>query len=206
MSCTFCTMWFLRRGGSTRITPGMYGYGKMPYVVSSQRDSGQTMYRRQQPRSPSDYRHSGYTQEQQKYKKTQQSSQNSHHSMSQGSWIPLHQPSSGLQPQGKLHPPGTLTSGFSQASVPGRPHNPSVLPASSCSGVAIQYKMCNMNVREVKACNLDLLLFFYSFFRTCVISYRTPKDINTFLTILSLTFYSLLYLSSTIVCKSSSAC
>lgn len=156
-------MWFLRRGGSTRITPGMYGYGKMPYVVPSQRDSGQTAHRRRQPRSPSDYRHSSYRQQRQKYRNTQQSSpQNTHHSMSQqGSWVPLHQPSSGLQPQGKLNAPGKLTSGSSQASAPGRPHNPSVLPASSCSGVAIQYKICNLNVRVVKACNWDLIFLFF---------------------------------------------
>ncbi|MCJ8733105.1 hypothetical protein PDJAM_G00219260 [Pangasius djambal] len=134
-----------RRGGSTRISPGMYGYGKLPYVVSSQRDSGQTMYSQRQPRSPSDYRYSSYRQ--QKYRNTQQSTpQNTHHSMSQqASWVPLHQPSSGLQSQGKPHPPGTLTSGFSQASAPGRPHTPQPLPASSCSGAANQYKMCSTN-------------------------------------------------------------
>ncbi|XP_060780131.1 thrombospondin type-1 domain-containing protein 4-like isoform X1 [Neoarius graeffei] len=134
-----------RRGGSTRISPGMYGYGKMPYVISSQRDSGQTMYSQRQPRSPSDYRYNSYRQ--QKYRNTQQSPpQNTPHSMSQqASWVPLHQPSSGLQSQENPHPPGTLTSGFSQVSAPGRPHNPLLLPASSCSGVASQYKMCNMN-------------------------------------------------------------
>lgn len=143
------SVWFLRRGGRTRISPGMYGYGKMPYVVSSQRDSGQAMYSQRQPRSPSDYRYNSYRQQQQKYRNTQQSPpQNIHHSMSQqASWVPLHQPSSGHQAQGKPHPPGTLISGFSQVSAPGRPHNPLLQPASSCSGVASQYKMCNMNVR-----------------------------------------------------------
>lgn len=147
--CTLCTGWFLRRGGSTRIMPGMYGYGKMPYVVSSQRDPGQPVYSQRQRRSPPDYRYGSYRQQQKKYRNTQQSSpQNTHHSMSQqASWVPLHQPSSGLRSQGKPHPPGTLASDFSQASAPGRPHNPLSLPASSCSGVASQYKMCNMNVR-----------------------------------------------------------
>ncbi|KAF4071932.1 hypothetical protein AMELA_G00268540 [Ameiurus melas] len=136
-----------RRGGSTRIIPGMYGYGKMPYVVSSQKDPGQTVYSQRQPRSPSDYRYSSYRPQQKKYRNTQHSSpQNTHQSMSQeASWVPLHQPSSGLQSQGKPHPPGTLASGFSQASSPGRPHNPLLLPASSCSGVSSQFKMCNMN-------------------------------------------------------------
>lgn len=159
MPVMWCTLYFLRRGGSTRISPGMYGYGKMPYVISSQRDSGQTMYSQRQPRSPSDYRYNSYRQ--QKYRNTQQSPpQNTPHSMSQqASWVPLHQPSSGLQSQENPHPPGTLTSGFSQVSAPGRPHNPLLLPASSCSGVASQYKMCNMNVR---------ILNIYSMFITMV--------------------------------------
>lgn len=142
-------MWFLRRGGSTRITPGMYGYGNMPYVISSQRDSGQPVYSQRQPRAPSDYRHNSYRQQQQQqYRTTQQSPpQNTHQGMSQqASWVPLHQPSLGLQSQGKPHLPGTPTSGLSQASAPGRTHNPILLPASSCLGVASQYKMCNANV------------------------------------------------------------
>lgn len=145
---TYCIMWFLRRGSSTRISPGMYGYGKMPYVVSSQRDPGQSVYSQRQPRSPSEYRYNSYRQ-QQKYRNTAQSlPQNTHHSTSQqASWVSLHQPSSSLQSRGKPHPSGTLTSGFSQASSPGRPHNPVQLPASSCSGAASQYKICNGNVR-----------------------------------------------------------
>ncbi|GAA6076023.1 thrombospondin type-1 domain-containing protein 4 isoform X1 [Tachysurus ichikawai] len=136
-----------RRGGSTRISPGMYGYGKMPYVVSSQRDSGQTVYRERKSRSPSNHRYNSYRQQQKKYRNTQQSpSQNTHNSISQSaSWVPLHQPGLGIQSSGKHQPPGTLTSGFSQASAPGRLHNTHLLPASSCSGAASQYKMCNMN-------------------------------------------------------------
>ncbi|KAI5623766.1 thrombospondin type-1 domain-containing protein 4-like isoform X1, partial [Silurus asotus] len=124
---------------STRISPGMYGYGKMPYVVSSQKDSGQTMYSQRQLRSPSDYSY------RQKHRNAQQS-QNTHHTSSQqASWVPLHQPSSDLQSQVKPHSPGTLTSSFIQASSPGRPHNMLTLPASSCVGVSSQYKICNGN-------------------------------------------------------------
>ncbi|XP_058243483.1 thrombospondin type-1 domain-containing protein 4 [Hemibagrus wyckioides] len=134
-----------RRGGSNRISPGMYGYGKMPYVVSSQRDSGHTAYSQRKSRSPSHHRYNSYRQQQKKYKNAQPS-QNTHHSMSQtASWVPLHQPGSVLQSPAEPNSPGTLTSGFSQASDPGRSHNPNLLPASSCSGAASQYKMCNLN-------------------------------------------------------------
>ncbi|TSK38384.1 Thrombospondin type-1 domain-containing protein 4 [Bagarius yarrelli] len=136
-----------RRGSSTRIVPGMYGFGKMPYIVSSQRDFGQTSYHQRQSRSPTDNRYNSYRHQHKKYRNTQQySSQNTHHGMSQSaSWVPLHQPGTGLQSAVKPHHTGTLTSGFSQASVPGRPQNPLPLPASSCLGDASQYKMCNVN-------------------------------------------------------------
>lgn len=159
--CTLLNVCFLRRGGSTLISPGMYGYGKMPYVVSSQRDSGQSMYSQRQPRSPPDYRHNSYRQQRKKHRNTQQGPpQYTHHSMSQTpSWVPLHQPSSGLQSPGKPHPPGTLKSGFSQASAPpGRPANPLPLPASSCSGAASQYKMCNKNVRILNIQGMPIII------------------------------------------------
>lgn len=160
LPCTLLPLWFLRRGGSTRISPGMYGYGKMPYVVSSQRDSGQTVYRERKSRSPSNHRYNSYRQQQKKYRNTQQSpSQNTHNSISQSaSWVPLHQPGLGIQSSGKHQPPGTLTSGFSQASAPGRLHNTHLLPASSCSGAASQYKMCNMNVRILNILGMKIMI------------------------------------------------
>ncbi|XP_037395591.1 thrombospondin type-1 domain-containing protein 4 isoform X3 [Pygocentrus nattereri] len=125
-----------RRSHSGRITPGMYGYGKMPYVISSQRDTGSHQHSPHQSHSPTDYRPHSYRQHQQNLRSTHQ---NSH----QTAWVPLHQPSSGQAQPEQQYPSGTLASGGGHTSTQARPYNP--LPASSCSGEPSQYKMCNMN-------------------------------------------------------------
>ncbi|XP_022535551.2 thrombospondin type-1 domain-containing protein 4 isoform X2 [Astyanax mexicanus] len=137
-----------RRRSSSRITPGMYGYGKMPYVMSSQSD--QNIHTNlHQYRPPSDYRHHSYRRQQQQQQLNNRNTHqithhNSHHNTNQQTWVPLYQPSSGLQSQTEQqYPTGTQTSGSSQTSTQTRPYNP--LPASSCSGESSLYKKCNTN-------------------------------------------------------------
>ncbi|KAI4885218.1 hypothetical protein NFI96_002087 [Prochilodus magdalenae] len=131
------------RGHNGQISPGMYGYGKMPYVISSQRDMGTHQPSGQQSRPPTDYQHHNYNQHQQNLRSTLQNTHNSPNQ--QAAWVPLHQPSSGLQAQTEQqYAARTLASGGGQTSTQARPYNP--LPASSCSGEPSQYKMCSVNL------------------------------------------------------------
>ncbi|XP_076851146.1 thrombospondin type-1 domain-containing protein 4-like isoform X2 [Brachyhypopomus gauderio] len=132
-----------RRGSSTRIGPGMYGYGKMPYVMSSERNPGQTLHHPRHSRSAFRSPWHSYGHNQHSYRNAHQNAhQNTRHGASQqAAWLPLHQPHSGLWHQGEQHVPSPPASGGGQPDAPSRPYNP--LPTSSCSGVASQYMMCN---------------------------------------------------------------
>ncbi|XP_062861084.1 thrombospondin type-1 domain-containing protein 4-like [Trichomycterus rosablanca] len=128
-----------RRRGSGRISPGMYGYGKMPYVVSSHKDQTPTQHNQRRSRSPSDYRKNGSRQRQQKSRNNQQIiPQNTQYGTSQPpAWVSVHQSGSGIQSQQEPQRPGTLVSGLNPV------WDQNLLPASSCAGAVSQYKMCN---------------------------------------------------------------
>ncbi|KAJ8272288.1 hypothetical protein COCON_G00111470 [Conger conger] len=137
---------FGRRRGSDgkRITPGRYGYGKMPFVMPLQTDSGQEQggpparrLRRAPASGPQYGGHQGaYRQHGPNYGYSgahhwpQESQPRTHPAQTS-----LYQPGPVHNPQPGLHPDG-------QATHDG-PHSP--LPASSCTGSPKRHKICNID-------------------------------------------------------------
>ncbi|XP_063044292.1 thrombospondin type-1 domain-containing protein 4 [Engraulis encrasicolus] len=149
-----------RRRGESSVVPGKYGYGRMPYVVSTQREPdspshppAQSHPLHRQRRSPHTHGDGGSRTSTTRHTSRPHNPYYSHHqhqrqhhnpyhhhqhqaAVSQprgaSSWVPLHQPGT-----------GTSTQQASTAEADARPYNP--LPPSSCSGTPTQYKMCNPN-------------------------------------------------------------
>ncbi|XP_064192169.1 thrombospondin type-1 domain-containing protein 4-like isoform X1 [Anguilla rostrata] len=138
-----------RRGGdSRRITPGMYGYGKMPFVMPLQTDTGQepgtTPPRRQRRAPPSGAlypgQHGGH---QQTYRQHGPNyGYGGGHHWPQTSQPRTHPARTSLYQPSPAHNPQQPPHSDSQPPQTG-PHSP--LPTSSCTGSQKQYKMCNVN-------------------------------------------------------------
>uniref|UniRef100_A0A8C9R190 Thrombospondin type 1 domain containing 4 n=1 Tax=Scleropages formosus TaxID=113540 RepID=A0A8C9R190_SCLFO len=140
------------RGGSNRrITPGKYGYGKMPYIVPLERHTsrieGSPRSRRQAvaqgPLVPNPY--SG---QQQSYR--QRTPYYSYdnvlnrppvlHSRTEPARVPLYRPSQSHRSSQDLHPRMQVSTTLS---AQGGPYN--LLPTTSCAGTQKQHRLCNSN-------------------------------------------------------------
>ncbi|XP_016407671.1 thrombospondin type-1 domain-containing protein 4 [Sinocyclocheilus rhinocerous] len=105
------------RANSSRISPGTYGYSRMPYVTSLQKESSRTSHK--QRRSASNFPHQSYrTHQRNPYQNTR------HHTAAQPPTAAQH-----TQPQ------------MNTAAVQSRPYNP--LPNTSCPGAPNRHKICN---------------------------------------------------------------
>ncbi|KAM4602356.1 thrombospondin type-1 domain-containing protein 4 [Polymixia lowei] len=155
----------LRPGGRRRvshITPGRYGYGRMPYVAPLETETGpgsgtaRPLRQRRSPEAeayqPASRRHGGHRSSNwEAYNNPHQYSRPYQHPMAPKPktnpvWASLYQPGSAQQPQIQPQPQQELYSG-GQASGPHqhqeRPYDP--LPTSSCVGEHARYKICNSN-------------------------------------------------------------
>ncbi|KAJ8398550.1 hypothetical protein AAFF_G00420780 [Aldrovandia affinis] len=137
-----------RRVGDKHIIPGMYGYGKMPFVMPLQTDTGQEQSgpaartRRQAPQSgpqvPS--KHRGHQHTYRQYGPNYGYDERHHRPhVSQPMTHPVR--TSLYQPSPAHNPQHDLNSGSQSPQT--RHHSP--LPTSSCTGSHKQYKMCNIH-------------------------------------------------------------
>ncbi|XP_042631707.1 thrombospondin type-1 domain-containing protein 4-like isoform X1 [Cyprinus carpio] len=113
-----------RRANSSRISPGAYGYGRMPYVTPLQKESSRSSHK--QRRSASNFPHQSY--------RTHQRS-----------------PSQNTRYHTAAHPPTAAQHTRPQmntAAVQSRPYSP--LPNTSCPGAPNRHKICNSMVTSAE--------------------------------------------------------
>ncbi|XP_056135345.1 thrombospondin type-1 domain-containing protein 4-like [Lampris incognitus] len=149
----------VRPGGHRRvshISPGRYGYGRMPFVARLQKDPGlrsEMAHPHRHRRSPvaegfqptarglGGQRLSNWdTQRKPNHYNRHYQQSRAHQHKNNPVWTSLFQPRSAHKPQQELYS-GSLVSGPSQHEE--RPYSP--LPATSCRGENARYKMCNTN-------------------------------------------------------------